>query len=326
MDKLTFKNLITESFENYIGIRPTDMQIDAFYIFMNLLIEKNKVMNLTAITDENEVIVRHFVDSCMMIKFYKDEIYQQAEKWPVKILDIGTGAGFPGLPLAIMMPEIHFTLTDSLGKRINFLKEVIDAISSQQTNSSIVGASPSAHEHVGAGQSAHKRVGASYASPVGQNSLGRDSATRHNNGDFSSANNSTRHTNYENNKVSSKIEIGNTRLIHMRAEDFCHDTAYREKFDFVVARGVAKLSVLAEYCLPALKVGGKMIAYKMNDIESELSDSQNAIKTLGAMFHVKHTYDLISDEPTRALIEIEKTSKTPNQYPRKAGMPSKTPL
>ena len=89
---------------------------------------------------------------------------------------------------------------------------------------------------------------------------------------------------------------------------------------------MAKVSVLSEYCLPAIKVGGKMISYKMDDIEKELGEGQNAIKTLGGMFHVKLTYDLIDGDPARCLLVINKTSKTPKAYPRKAGTPAKNPL
>ena len=165
------------------------------------------------------------------------------------LVDIGTGAGLPGLPLAIVCDRAKFVLTDSLGNRINFLSEVID-----------------------------------------------------------------------------QIKISNVELVKSRAEDFCLQNEYREKFDFVFSRGVAKLSVLSEYCLPAIKLGGKMISYKMDKIEEELSDAQNAIKTLGGKFHVKHTYDLILDDPARCLVEIDKVSRTPKSYPRKAGTPAKTPL
>ena len=257
------KNKILLAFEEQLGIKLSDKQVGDFFIFMNLLIEKNKVMNLTAITDEEEIIIRHFVDSCMILKFYNFENLGYT-------VDIGTGAGFPGIPLAIVAnteiaenstqesrsivrascaSPFRIVLTDSLGKRVDFIRDVI-----------------------------------------------------------------------------SELGLTNATSNHIRAEDFCHDSAYRESFDTVLSRGVAKLSVLSEYCLPALKVGGKMISYKMDDIKSELDQSQNAIQTLGGMFHMKHSYDLIPGEPTRCLVEIQKVSKTPNSYPRKAGTPSKKPL
>lgn len=267
MDFKEFEENLNKAFKEHISIELSEKKCEQFFDFMNLLIEKNKVMNLTSITDPDEIILRHFVDSCMPLKFYdkicgksdvgNEGIFETRLKETrstnffedLYLVDIGTGAGFPGLPLAIVCDRAEFILTDSLGKRINFLSEVID-----------------------------------------------------------------------------QIKISNVELVKSRAEDFCLQNEYREKFDFVFSRGVAKLSVLSEYCLPAIKLGGKMISYKMDKIEEELSDAQNAIKTLGGKFHVKHTYDLILDDPARCLLEINKVSRTPKSYPRKSGTPAKTPL
>ncbi len=98
----------------------TDSQYQQLDLFYNLLIEKNKVMNLTAITDFDEVIVKHFADSLSICKVLPDEINT--------VCDLGTGAGFPGIPMAIAYPSIQFTLIDSLNKRIKFLQEVVDAL------------------------------------------------------------------------------------------------------------------------------------------------------------------------------------------------------
>lgn len=92
-------------------------QLDKYY---ELLIEKNKVMNLTAITEFDEVIVKHFADSLSICTVMPDDIHT--------ICDLGTGAGFPGIPMAIAYPNIQFTLIDSLNKRIKFLQEVVDCI------------------------------------------------------------------------------------------------------------------------------------------------------------------------------------------------------
>lgn len=287
MNYTEFEKKLNNAFLSKIGFELSESECKQFFDFMNLLIEKNKVMNLTSITEPDEIILRHFVDSCMPLKFY-DKICGKGgsgdggsggsksngnnndcdgsngdsgfETRLIKtrhsnffenanLVDIGTGAGFPGLPLAIVCSSAKFTLTDSLGKRINFLQEVIDM-----------------------------------------------------------------------------INISNVVLVKSRAEDFCNDKNFRESFDFVFSRGVAKLSVLSEYCLPALKIGGKMISYKMNEIETELGEGRNAIKTLGGMFHEKHTYDLIENDPSRCLVVIDKISKAPKAYPRKAGTPAKSPL
>ena len=98
----------------------SDKQIEQLDVFYEMLIEKNKVMNLTAITEFNEVVVKHFADSLSICKVMLDDINT--------VCDLGTGAGFPGIPMAIVYPDIKFTLIDSLNKRIKFLQEVVNAL------------------------------------------------------------------------------------------------------------------------------------------------------------------------------------------------------
>lgn len=104
-----------------MGIELTDHQLQQFLIYYEMLVEKNKVMNLTAITDFDEVIEKHFLDSLSLIRVL--DLHQ-----PISVMDMGTGAGFPGIPLKIAFPEISVTLADSLNKRVIFLKEVIDEL------------------------------------------------------------------------------------------------------------------------------------------------------------------------------------------------------
>lgn len=102
---------------NNIGIMLTDKQIQQFMVYYEMLVEKNKVMNLTAITEFDEVIEKHFLDSLQIAKY--------VDLNGKKLIDIGTGAGFPGIPLKIAFPELEVVLLDSLNKRIKFLDEVI---------------------------------------------------------------------------------------------------------------------------------------------------------------------------------------------------------
>lgn len=97
----------------------SDKQLEQFQIFYDYMIEMNQVMNLTSIIEEDEVILKHFYDSMSVVKHYD---FNQGEY----VIDVGTGAGFPGIPLAILLPGIQFTLMDSLNKRITFLKDVVE--------------------------------------------------------------------------------------------------------------------------------------------------------------------------------------------------------
>lgn len=117
---------------NKLNIDITDVQCQQFETYYEMLIEKNKVMNLTAITEKEDVILKHFVDSISVIPYLKAKNKLSAEN--INIIDIGTGAGFPGLPLKIMLPNVNFTLLDSLNKRVGFLNEVIDELNLNKIN------------------------------------------------------------------------------------------------------------------------------------------------------------------------------------------------
>lgn len=224
------------------GIKLSDYQLEQFETYYEMLVEKNKVMNLTAITEKNEVIDKHFADSLALIKSGVSLTGQ-------KILDIGTGAGFPGIPLKIAFPELEIVLLDSLNKRIKFLNEVIEA-------------------------------------------LGLEKIT----------------------------------AIHGRAEDFAKQKEYREQFDYVVSRAVANLTVLSEYCLPYVKVGGCFIPYKSGEIDEELNNSKKSVQILGGKIEEVVKFQLPDTDIGRSFVKIKKNKNTAKKYPRKAGLPAKEPL
>ena len=225
-----------------IGFHMDDKAIQQFMIYKDLLLEWNQKMNLTAITEEKEVIIKHFIDSisCTKIKELKNS---------GKIIDVGTGAGFPGIPLKVIYPDLKLTLLDSLNKRINFLKEVCF-----------------------------------------------------------------------------QLELPDVEFVHGRAEDYGQDKNYREVYDYAVARAVAPLNVLVEYCLPFVKVGGYFICQKGPALDEELLEAEKSIKIIGGKVADKKSISLPYTEITHNILVIEKIKETSTKYPRKAGKPTKNPI
>jgi 16S rRNA (guanine527-N7)-methyltransferase len=190
-----------------------------------LLIEWNEKINLTAITDYKEVVVKHFIDSLSLINI----IDINGDN---SLVDVGTGAGFPGIPLKICFPSLKVVLVDSLDKRVKFLNHVID-----------------------------------------------------------------------------ELGLKDIKAIHARAEEFGH-TKYRESFDFCVTRAVSNLSVISEYCLPLVKVGGYFIPYKSKEVENEISEYEIAIEELGGVIDDVAIFDLPDTDIMRSLILIFKDTDT----------------
>ncbi len=116
MDIQEFSDLMIE-YGKEINIVFTEEQLQKFYQYMNMLIEWNEKINLTAIVEPKEIIIKHFIDSLTIVKFIEQDKF---------VIDIGTGAGFPGIPIKIVRQDLNITLLDSLNKRINFLNEVIN--------------------------------------------------------------------------------------------------------------------------------------------------------------------------------------------------------
>lgn len=217
-----------------------NVSAEKFAVYMELLREWNEKINLTAITDEEGILVKHFFDSCSISEFVDNNS---------KIIDIGTGAGFPGLPLKIVNDTLNLTLVDSLNKRINFLNEV-------------------------------------------KNRLG----------------------------------LKDVETVHGRAEDVGIDNKYREKYDFAVSRAVAELRILVEYLLPLVKVGGKVIVMKGPNVDEEVENAKKAIKLLGGEIEKIESFKLGDTDNERTVIIIKKIKNTELKYPRKAGIPKKSPL
>lgn len=213
---------------------------DKFIKYKNLLQEWNQKINLTAIEDDEGIIIKHFIDSLTILPFIENKA--------ATLIDVGTGAGFPGIPIKMMRDNIEVTLLDSLDKRIKFLDTVNDT-----------------------------------------------------------------------------LDLKGIKTVHGRAEDFGLKEGYREAFDFAVARAVAQLPVLLEYCLPFVKPGGYFIAMKGNSAD-EVKQSKKALDILGGSIEEVKEFIIPGTDLNRSIVLVKKLRQTPVKYPRKAGKPTKEPL
>ena len=128
------------------------------------------------------------------------------------------------------------------------------------------------------------------------------------------------------NHLADALNLDNMNFVHARAEEFGQNAKYREQFDVVTARAVARLSVLSELCIPLAKVGGSFVALKAAAGAEELKDAKKAIATLGASLKEEFNFLLPVEESERSLFVFDKVKPTPKKYPRKPGVPNKTPI
>lgn len=243
----TFHSTLMQGLEAF-RIDIDEQTAEKLYHYYELVIEKNKVMNLTAITEEMEFVQKHLIDSLAIVNA-GEEIRKKLEAGNISMIDVGTGAGLPGIVLKIVFPDIRIVLFDSLRKRLRFLDEVIGALS-----------------------------------------------------------------------------LKDITTLHGRAEDIGQSRQYRETYDLVVSRAVANLSTLSEYCLPLTKQGGLFISYKGSEVDEETEAAGHAIRLLGGRVYTVGKYVLPETDMSRSLVVVDKVKRTPAQYPRKAGIPSKSPL
>ncbi len=221
-----------------LGVTLPDGATERFRAYYDFLEERNRVMDLTAVAGEEETALRHFGDSLtpLLCEDLRDK----------RLLDVGSGAGFPGLPLLLAEPGLHLTLLDSQGKRVRFLEELC----------------------------AHLGVEA--------------------------------------------------ECLQARAEEQALLPGYRESFDVVTSRAVARLSLLGELCVPFLKVGGCFLAMKAEDCGEELEEARPGLGTLGGK--VEAIREFTVGETRRKILVIRKDRPTPKGYPRKYARMVKKPL
>ena len=213
-----------------------------FKQYLQLLLEWNQKFNLTAISDENGIIQRHFIDSlsCLQSGIFNIE---------ATVIDIGTGAGFPGIPLKIVRPDIQITLVETIGKKAKFLE-----------------------------------------------------------------------------LVCRELGLKGIRVISERAEVLGRDELYREQFDIVMSRALAKLPVALELCIPFIRPGGYYLVMLGEDRVEQKHSTPFALQELGAKMVQDIELHALPGKSIHSLCLFQKTASTPPRYPRKPGIPAKRPL
>lgn len=248
-----------------LGLHLTREQLSAFSLYMNELMKWNQRANLTAITAPDEIQTKHFLDSltCLLAFPWPDAVNGAAAQRKVphdlmkalrdgeglSCLDIGTGAGFPGVPLKICLPKMRLTLTESIGKKTAFLSH-----------------------------------------------------------------------------LASQLKLDDVRVLTVRAEDLARQPGERGSYHVVVARAISRVAVIAELGLPFCRPGGRVVAPKKGAMEQEILDGSYAVGQMGGRYLEDVPVRVSTLEDDRRLLVMEKVSPTPAQYPRRAGMPAKSPL
>lgn len=225
-----------------LAVELDDSQLDMFEQYCALLQDWNNHINLTSITGRDAIYELHFLDSLTVARVC--DVGKVSS-----VIDVGTGAGFPGLALAIAYPVLRVTLLESIDKKARFLSHVSDALGLQD------------------------RV----------------------------------------------------QVICNRAETLAMSRDHRGFYELAVARAVARLNVLSEYCLPLVKPGGIFVAQKGPLAEQELDEAKVAIRLLGGGHADIHRISLPGGS-CRSLVSVRKVAATPDTYPRRVGLPSKKPI
>lgn len=219
-----------------------EAQVTAFRRYYDLVVEWNARFNLTRITDEDEAATKHLLDSLAALRLAASRDWR-------RLADVGSGAGFPGIPLKIARPDLEVTLIEATGKKVGFLEAAI-----------------------------------------------------------------------------AELGLTGIRAVHARGEELGRRSAFREQFDVVTARAVARLNTLVEYCMPLVAVGGQFVAYKGPEAAAELAEAEEACQQLGAGAAECEQFALPDGGGQRALVVITKTRPTPASFPRAGGQIANRPL
>jgi 16S rRNA (guanine527-N7)-methyltransferase len=235
-------DFLRQTVQSMLGVRLSASQLDLFTRYETELLDWNSRFNLTAIREPEGIRTKHFLDSLTCLLAFRDAP-------PNRLVDIGTGAGFPGIPLKIVLPSMRLTLVESVGKKAEFCRHVVQS-----------------------------------------------------------------------------LNLEGVEVIQARAEEIGQVPAHRERYDWAVARAVASFPVLLEYLLPLVRVGGHALAQKGESGPAEAHSSERALKLLGGRLKQLVPVQLPGVVEDRYLLVVDKVAATPPQYPRRPGVPAKSPL
>ena len=232
-----------------LGINLKEEIIKKFIIYLKMINSYQKKVNITSVQDPFAIIKKHFLDSLSCINIIDNLFKIFPTPKSIRVIDLGSGAGFPGIPVKICLSDIKMVLLEVRRNRTMFLNDVIK-----------------------------------------------------------------------------KLELTNIHVIQDRAENIGKMTAFREKYHIILSRAVASLNVLCEYCLPLCQVNGVMIAFKGSSYYAELENSKKVIEVLGGIIESINIIKIPYSDIFRYILVIRKIKPTPEEYPRRNGIPQKRPL
>ena len=236
-----------------LGVTLSDQQLDQFETYFHELADWNKRANLTAIIEYEAVQVKHFLDSLTVLltarEVLESSVLESSDSSPIRVMDVGSGAGLPGLALKIAFPNIELALVESVAKKTAFMRHVVDT-----------------------------------------------------------------------------LKLEGVSVYTGRAEELAWGTDFRDGFDLVVVRALAKLPLLLEFGLPFCKTDGSLVALKHGGDGTEQDDAANALSELNGFIERVSTVRLEGLTDDRVVISVKKTGPTPKRYPRAVGVPGKRPL
>jgi 16S rRNA (guanine527-N7)-methyltransferase len=223
-----------------IGIELSDAQLGQFDEFAAFLVETNEKFNLTRITDPEAIVIKHFLDSLLCLGAVE---FAHGSR----VIDIGTGAGFPGIPIKTARPDLRVTLVDSTSKKVRFLQQAIV-----------------------------------------------------------------------------RLGLEGVEAVHARAEEFAGDNSLREGYDVACCRALASLRIAAELCLPFVRIGGRMIAQKSEEIDQEVAEARPMMGKLGGRIEKIVRAHIPGTDIIRGLVVVQKAKVTPCEFPRAYAQIAKT--